>query len=306
MLRSERFAPTRARALRRVDADSSQGELTAEVIFRSAPFKFAPTQLALIAQYCEQHPRYGVFQWGLNKWFYNRDLMLEVLTEEELEEKRARVIETVKGGWNVAMLSGVALEIAVEKALEACEEFDSLYMNVYIPQYNPYGREIDFIATTRFVGSRKVYPQVYIGEIKLTKVNRRHIENFYDKLRHIGWVRVGSKETLRISNEVSLKLTKRVPIPVWVISGNVTPIYVGLTFTKDAIAECKKLGVIWVYADNLLEILEKRLRRKIYSGRIVRVVDGWVKEQRASGGAFVSRKHIKDRLRKLLHQKLGI
>ena len=305
VLKSEKFAPTRARALRRINADSRQGELTAEVLFRSAPFNFAPTQLALIAEYCEQNPNYGVFQWGANKWFYNRKLIGEVLTDEELEEKRRQVIETVKGGWNVALLSGIALEVAVEKALETWEKFDELYTNVYIPHYNPYGRELDFIGTTKFIGSKKIYPQVYVGEVKLTNVTVRHIVDYYDKLRHTGWVNLG-KNTVRISNEVSLKLTKRTEIPVWVISANVTPIYVGLHFTKDAISECKKFGIIWVYADNLLKILEKKTRRRIYSGRIIKVVERWVKEQMTRSKPFISRKDVKNRLRKLLHQKLGV
>ena len=201
--------------------------------------------------------------------------------------------------------SCAGLEIAVEKALETWEKFDELHTNVYIPHYNPYGREIDFIGTTSFIGSKKIYPQVYVGEIKLTNVTVRHIDDYYDKLRHTGWVRIGEK-TVRISNEVNLKLTKRTEIPVWVISANVTPIYVGLHFTKDAISECKKFGIIWVYADNLLEILEKKTRRRIYSGRIIKVVERWVKEQMTRSKPFISRKDVKNRLRKLLHQKLGI
>lgn len=305
VLKSEKFAPTRARGLRRINADSKEGELTAEVLFRSTPFNFAPTQLSLIAQYCETNPDYGVFQWGANKWFFNKKLISEVLTDEQLEDKRMQVIEATKSVWNVALLSGIALEVAVEKALETWEKFDELYTNIYLPQYNPYGREIDFIGTTRFIGSRKIYPQVYVGEIKLTNVTLRHIDDYYDKLRHTGWVRLGER-TVRISNEVNLKLTKRAEIPVWVISANVTPIYVGLHFTKDAISECKKFGIIWVYADNLLRILERKTRRRIYSGRIIKVVARWVKDEVTRSKPFISRKDVKDRLRKLLHQKMGI
>lgn len=304
VLKSVKFAPTRARALKRINADSSQGVLTAEVLFRAAPFNFAPTQLALIVDYCERNPEYEVFQWGGNKWFYNKKLIGEVLTDEELERKRKQVIETAKSGWNVALLSGIALEVAVEKALLTWQKFDELYTNIYIPGYNPYGREIDFIGTTKFIGSKKIYPQIYVGETKLTNVTQRHIERFYNKLRHAGWVRLG-QNTIRISNKIMLKITRDTEIPAWIISANVTPIYVGLHFTKNAIAECKKFGIIWVYADNLLDILQKKTRRRIYSGRIIKVVERWVKEQ-MTRRAFISRKDVKNRLEKLLSQKFGI
>jgi len=304
VLHSAKLAPIRSRVIRRINADSRQGEITAQVIFRSPPFNLNSAELVKISNYLEKHKDFEIARWGSNCWFYNRKLILQVLTQQELEEKIRSATEAAKGLFSAKTLAGIALEIAVRKALKICEEFDTLTMNIYIPSFNPFGKELDFIATKRFLESEKVYPQVYVGEIKLTNVRKPQIKQFYEKLRHTPFVSIGNN-TIQISNEVNIQITKKFSIPIKTVRGNVTPIYIAAGFTKDAIEECKKYGIIWLYADSLLERLGERKRRRIYASRIYRIVERWINEM-AGKIEFVSRKDVHKKLEKLLNNKLGI
>ena len=304
VLRDKKFAPTLYAALQRIDGDSRAGELTAEVLLRGQ-FRVAPTQLAVISRYCQEHKDYEVFRWGQNQWFCNKKLMLRVLSEEELEERVKEAIEGVQSVFNSRLLSGIALEIAVRKALKLWEEFENIEMNKYIPLNTPYGREIDFVATSRLISEKVEYPVIFVGEIKLTKVRQEQVRRFYNKIRYTHFITF-AKKNIGLSSEVDLNISRKVEIPVRLIKSNVTLMFIGLDFTKEAIEECKKLGVVWVYADKVLERLGEKIRRRVYAGRIIRVVKTWVDEQRRLGTAFVSRKEIRKRLELLLHEKLGI
>jgi len=307
ILASEKLAPVRARVLARVDADSRQGELTAQVVFRNAPFNLTSAELVKIIKYMESHSDYGIARWGSHQWFYNKRLILQVLTEEELENKIKSFIDTAKSRFNVKLLAGIAVEIAVRKALELCPEFDQVKQNVYIPTHNPWGKEFDFVATKTLLGNEKVYPLVYIGEVKLAQVGADAIRRFYEKLRHTSFVPVSSGDfkTLEVSHKVKLKLAKDVSVPIRVIRGNVVPVFVAAAFTKEAIEECKKYGVVWMYVDFLLEMLGRRKRKRIYGDRIRRLVKSWVMEIQDKV-EFVSRKDVYSQLEKMLNSKLGI
>ena len=79
-----------------------------------------------------------------------------------------------------------------------------------------------------------------------------------------------------------------------------------LHFMKNIISECRKFGVIWVYAGSFLEVLGKRTRRRIYSGRMIKAVERCAREEMKCRSRFTSRKDVENCFRKLLHQKLGI
>ena len=304
VLRDKKFAPTLHAALQRIDADSRAGEVTAEILLRGQ-FRVAPTQLAVISRYCQGHKDYEVFRWGQNQWFCNKRLMLGVMSEEEMEQRVKEAIDGVQSVFNSRLLSGIALEIAVRKALKLWGEFENIEMNKYIPLNTPYGREIDFVATSKLISEKVANPIIFVGEIKLTKVRQEQVRRFYNKIRYTHFITF-AKKNIGLSSEVSLNISRKVEIPVRLIKSNVTLMFIGLDFTKEAVEECKELGIVWAYADRVLERLGEKIRRKVYAGRIIRVVKTWVDEQRRLGAAFVSRKEIRRRLERLLSEKLGI
>ena len=301
---SGRVFPALSRVMSRVDADSRQGEVTPERIFRDNPFNIASVTLGKIVKYLDQHESYKVVPYGVNNIFYNEKVVLEAVTREELNERIKAWKEGVERRFNVRTLSGLALEVVVLKALSLWKEFDHIETNVYIPRYNPYGRELDFVALAKFSKvSEKVLPRVYVGEIKLRYVSPELVQRFYDKVRCAKFVKLKVRE-IGLAEELDVEVEKKLKLSVWTLKGYVTPIFIGAGFTNEAIHRCYDLGVIWMYADDLLELLGKKVRRKITANRITKLVEKWMKEEGGVTGGSI--KEIKGKIEKFLRKELGI
>jgi predicted transcriptional regulator len=300
---SERVFPALSRVMNRIDADSKLGELTPEQIFRESPFNIHSSTLGKVVKYLDQHEDYRVVSFGVNNIFYNEKLILEAITVEELNDKIKKWKEGIERRFNVRTLSGFALEIVILRALALWKEFDHIETNVYIPRYNPYGRELDFVALARFPSvSEKVLPRVYVGEIKLRHVSAELVQKFYDKVRCAKFVKLKVGE-IGLAEELDVEVEKKLKLSVWTLKGYVIPIFIGASFADKAIKKCYELGVIWIYTDDLLQLLGKKLRRRITANRIMKLTEKWIKEEGAIGGSI---KDVKKKLEKFLRKELGI
>lgn len=300
---SEEVFPALRRVMDRVDADSGQGELTPEKIFRDTPFNIWTDTLGKIMSYLEQDERYTVQAFGVDKWLYNKNLIGAVLTEEEIAEKLKKVKDGLERIFNVRVLSGIALEVVVLKALRLWGEFDHIETNVYVPKYNPYGREFDFVALSRFRHlDERVLPRVYVGEVKLEMVGAPAITRFYEKLRHAKFVKVKGK-MVGLAEKAEMRLSKEAAISAWTMKGYVTPIFIGAGFTKDATRKCYEYGVIWMYANDLCTILEKKVRRRINPNRLMKIMEKYRREEGPSSSSW---KDVRRRVQKFLEKELGI
>ena len=303
---SARVFPSLSSFIRRVKADSRQGELTPEMVFRDHPFNFDGVTLAKLSKYVGESADYRAVKLGAYKWFYHEDLILRAITEEELQRKIEAVGKDLERMFDARLMSGIALEILVGKAFGFWKEFNYRRMNVHIPQYNPYGREFDFVGLTRFtLAHEKAQPTVYVCEIKYKVVTAKDVRIFYEKLRHTRFLKLGENVTVSISERVDYQLKKDVSLPVWTLKGNVVPFFVGAGFTDEAVQECRRRGIILMFASDLLDYLSKRARKRIYTERIRKIMERWVKEEREKirvGKMSELRKKIAEKL----HEALGV
>ena len=303
---SARVFPSLPPFIRRVKADSRQGELTPEMVFRDHPFNFEPATLARLTKYVEESADYRTVKLGAYKWFYHEGLILKAITEEELQRKIEGVGKDLEKMFDARLMSGIALEILIGKAFTFWKEFNYRTMNVHIPHYNPYGREFDFVGLSRFaLAHEKAQPTVYVCEIKYKMVTAKDVRIFYEKLRHTGFLKLGENVTVGISEKVDYHLKKDVSLPVWTLKGNVVPFFVGAGFTDEAVKECYQRGIILMFANDLLDYFSQKTRRRIYTERIRRLMERWVKEEREKirvGKMSELRKKIEEMLR----EKLGV
>lgn len=303
---SKRLFPSLARFIKRVTADSRVGELTAEMIFRSAPFNFSSVSLANISKYVDDGDDFKPFYVGVYKWFYNEKLIMKVLTPDQLEKKKEELAKGIDKMFNARLLSGIALEDLVGEAFYRSKDFSHAKMRIYIPHYNKYGREIDYVGLSRFSFThQKVKPTIYVCEIKYKQVPAKDVRTFYEKIRHTCLLKLGEKVVVSLAEKAPYPFERDAEMPVWTLKGNVVPIFVGAGFTKQALETCKQLGIIWIYANDLLEFLGRKTRRRIYTERVARIIEQWVKE--AKGKVRVGKmSEIREKVRGVLHQKLGI
>ena len=79
----------------------------------------------------------------------------------------------------------------------------------------------------------------------------------------------------------------------------------GAGFTDEAVKECHQRGIILMYANNLLDFFSQKTRKRVYTERIRKLMERWVKEEREKirvGKMSELRKKIEE----MLHEKLGV
>jgi len=293
LLESEELSPYLKAIRNKIDQDSREGRIT---LLESLPVPIS-TASRWTKWLVENDRSYESGRYLNIVYVYNKTVFVG-----SIEKQVNELISTIEKKFRADTLYGIVREIISRKGLSMVIERDKLkvlpkqsIVKANVVVYTPFGNELDLVALLRLGYAEKpIFDIVLVFEAKST-CSYSHVVKFWNKIRHVTHpIEIAKDVKVWLAREIELEEyygNKTVKFPVHILRSNVIPILIVGGWdskTKDKAQEfARKHDIIWLYSEQIADLLSWLLRRRITMNRIEKL---WRKTDMSQ---FVATKRMK-------------